>query len=75
MVGTPLQYCTTIFLITSDKLGFIFRKNQNSKVTASQWLECHSLVGLRIVGRVIRRSNGKPLEPSDLVGFVQICEV
>ena len=49
------------------------RPEQNSKVTIPQWLECHNLVGLRIVVGVIRRSNGKPLGRSGFVGFGQIC--
>ena len=42
-------------------------------MAALQSLEHHSLVGLRIVVGVIRRSNGKPLGPSGFVGFGQIC--
>ena len=44
-------------------------------MAALQSLEHHSLVGLRIVVGVIRRSNGKPLQANGFVGFGQICEV
>lgn len=40
-----------------------------------QQVEDHSLVGLRIVVGVIKRSNMKPLWPSGFVGFGQIYKV
>ena len=41
-------------------------------MAALQSLEHHSLVGLRIVVGVIRRSNVKTLGPNAFVGFRQI---